>query len=396
MFLKDGARQQVVIGTLLFCLLFVKITAFVTGVLLVGYAVVSRRIGFWRTSATAVVCLVAIGFVELASGLVSAYGYNVLQLANLNEATFGLRIWAYAGNHLDIFVPAVLAAALLANSAVAATGISNLRLPQILDSEAAWLIVALAAAYVFEIQNTGNLEYIYVWPVVLLALQRMNREAAGQHGIVVILLAALCLPTAVNYLQRAAQTFAASLSYTRLAAPALGPLAQVSARPIFVQRASALSQHYAQNREAYRKLAQKGLDHSDILSAEPDFQAGWLVNASDAIVALRAFEANTGRRFDSVYTLDFTDPFSFALGREPIRFVPIGVDVLRTLPRNDPRMLRSIAAATAILLPLCPLTSMREELARRMAPALEGRQRISLTPCYDLLVRQGSDFAARQ
>ncbi len=399
LFLPGRKRLYFIIGTVMLALFLTKITGFVSGALIIGYALVAGRLRFLPLTICTLAVCVLLWVIELVSGLITGYLTNLLQLASLNDGSFLRRFRPFVGNHLDIFLPLWIAAFLLMlsawqerNSELSKDGVV-VRVRATLDSGGGWLIAVPLLATFFEIQNTGSQEFIYCWPAALIVLHdawlnpvRYRRGLFAVTAIIGVLLIS-------NILHRGLQTILASTTYNNLDAPELGALGQVSGRQTYFARAIALNQHYVDTREAYRKLASQGLAHSDILTAEVDFQIGWLMNAAAAASAIVKFEANTGRRLATLYSIDFTDPFPFLLDREPIRFVQIGLDVRRTLPVNDQRMLNSIARAHGILVPLCPVMPMRESLLKAFAPSLEGRQRISLTPCWDLLIRNGSDFA---
>jgi hypothetical protein len=397
LFVGNRLLLQVVIGLALLSLFFMKITGFVSGVLLVGYAFLAGRVRFTDTVLCALAVIIALGVIELSTGIVTAYLQNVIQLAGLNEGSFIRRFRPFVGSHLELFLPLSLAVLLLALIAIrenSTEGNVAARLRRLLDSDPAWLAAIVICAFIFEIQNTGSQEFIYIIPAVMLTLHRLwYSQHVWRFGIIAIL-AAMSLPLFTTVAYRGVQTLISQTTYQKLDQPVLGPLGRVSSRSSFFLRAAAMNRHYVEARDSYRKLANEGISHSDILTAEPDFQLAWLINTAAAVRALLAFEANSGRQLQTIYTFDFTDPMPFLLGRRPIRYVQIGLDAIRTLPPKDERMLKSIAAADGILVPLCPIMPMREEIAKRFAPATEGRQRISLTPCWDLLIRNGSDFAS--
>lgn len=399
LYLPGRKRLYFIIGTVMLGLFLTKITGFVSGALIIGYALIAGRLRFMPLILWALAVIVILAVLELASGLVTGYLTNLLQLASLNEGSFSRRFRPFTGNHLDIFIPMGIAALLLAVTAWQRpiedrpkTGAVT-RVRGALDSGGGWLLAVPLLGAFFEIQNTGSQEFIYCWPAALIVLRSVWHNPVRFRAGLTAALAFTAILLIGNILHRGLQTILASTTYRHLDAPELGALGQVSARPNYFNRAIALNQHYADTREAYRKLAGQGVPHSDILTAEPDFQLGWLMNTAAAARAIINFEINTGRRLETLYSIDFTDPFPFMLDRKPLRFVQIGLDVRRTLPQGDKRMLSSIASAHGILVPLCPVMPMRETLLKAFAPALEGRQRISLTPCWDLLIRNGSDFA---
>lgn len=398
-FVTSRIKIHIIIGCVAFSLFVLKITAFAAGVIIIGYAIFASRIRVLDIIITALIVIACLGVIEFFTGIVSAYLNSILQLASLNEDSFSRRYKAFAGNHLDFFVPVLAAACLLAiyewrsrNRMIGAKRFTNFRIG--LSSNALWLILISASAFLFEIQNTGSQAFIYVLPFLLFIFVKVwDSNIKFNYALMTaIFLAGISIVGGA--LHRSLQTLLASTGYETLRLPELGPLGMVKARQVFFVRANGLIQHFADSKEFYQKLVQRGLSHSDILSSEPDFQIAWLINSAAAVRAIQRFEIETGRRIETLYTFDFTDPIPFLLERRPIRFVQIGLDAQRTLPRNDARMLSSISSVEAILVPQCPLTPMREAIRKKFSAALEGRQKIVLTPCWDLWLRSSSSFAA--
>lgn len=92
-------------------------------------------------------------------------------------------------------------------------------------------------------------------------------------------------------------------------------------------------------------------------------------------------------RFDTIFSLNFTNPFPYLMDRNAPKGVPIGADPSRTVPEPSPFVLSEIAATDLILYPKCPITISNLELYEVYAATLDTRQRIALSPCWDGLIR---------
>jgi hypothetical protein len=388
LFVRNRKLLTGLVAALMLALFLTKVTGAVAGAMLVGYAVLVGRLRFGEALLAAVAVLAALALLDLATGLVRAYLDNILSLLALNTGTLLPRVLTVASTKFNVIAPCL---ALLGVLAVAALrdwrggGLAAVR--AIGDTPLGWLAVALGALAFFETQNTGSLEFIGLWPVLLLVLLEWRQSADRLRPLVLVLALAVALPSLVIYVERSARAVLAAPSHVALALPDLGPLGRVGVKRETAARAAGMMEHYAAQQASYRDLVARDLQASAILYSETDFQATWLLTIQQAVSAIRSWEGASGRRLNGVFTLDFVDPLNWLLDREPPRHVPVGLDPGRSNPDTGAQALAALATTDAILLPKCPLTPARATIAAHFADALKGRTLVTLAPCWDMYVR---------
>ena len=102
-----------------------------------------------------------------------------------------------------------------------------------------------------------------------------------------------------------------------------------------------------------------------------------------------ALEARTGKRYASLYTLEFVDVMPLLLRRIPVKGLSVAYEPARGYPRGKyPEMLAALATTEAILVPHCPDTPARLDMVEAVGSVLKDRTRLALTPCWDLYERR--------
>lgn len=386
----DARRLQVGLVVLLMLTLFlVKVTGAVSGAFLVGYAVLAGRMRLRDASVAAVLVIAVLAPLDFVTGIVRAYVDDILILLGLNTGALLPRFLTVASVKFNVVGPSLLLLAALAYAAwLEGSRLTLVQLRRLLASPLGWFAAVLLALTLFETQNTGSLEFIGLWPVLLLILIEWSGRSDRLGRIVTVLVLMVALPSALIFVERGARAVIGAVNYKALAVPDLGPLGRVSVKPDIAERAVVMLEHYAAQQAGYRDLVQRGELPSYILYSEIDYQATWLLEVQQGITAIRAWEAANRRRLDSLFTLDFTDPFNQLLDRRPPRHVPIGVDPGRTTPEIDPPTLESLNQVDAILVPKCPLTTARDTIATHFSEALRGRRLVALAPCWDMYLKE--------
>lgn len=383
-----GAMLTGLVAALMLTLFLVKITGALAGTMLVGYAVLAGRMRLRDAAIAAGAVVAALLALDLATGLVRAYVGDILTLVALNSGTLLPRILTVASVKFNVIGPALLLLGVLVLAVWRERQpVTLVWLRALADSPLGWLAVTFVALLFFETQNTGSLEFIGLWPVLLLILLEWWGRQNRLRPLVLVLALAATLPSLVIYVERAARAVLGAPSHVGLDLPGLGPLGRVSVKPETAERATAMLAHYAAHQDAYRDLVTRGLDPSAILYSEIDYQATWLLEVQQGVSAIRDWEVASGRRLNGVFALDFVDPFNRLLGREPPRHVPIGIDPGRSNPGLTDQAREALAATDAILLPKCPLTPARGMIAAHFAEALHGRKRVALAPCWEMYLR---------
>lgn len=389
LFVRGRALMIGLVAALMLTLFLVKITGAVAGAMLVGYAVLVGRIRLREALLAAGAVLLVLGGLDLATGIVRAYVEDILTLVALNTGTLLPRFLTVASVKFNVIGPCLLLLGVLALACWRQRPALSLQgLRGVADSAFGWLAAALVALAFFETQNTGSLEFIGLWPVLLLVLLDWRASEDRLRPLVLVLTLAVALPSLVIYLERSARAVLGATSYVGLDVPELGPLGRVSVKRETATRAAGMLEHYAAHQASYRDLVARDLQPSAILYSEIDYQATWLLEIQQAVAAIRRWETAENRRLNGVFTLDFVDPINRLLDREPPRYVSIGLDPGRTNPADDPGTLAALAATDAILMPKCPLTPARAVIAKHFAASLQGRALVALAPCWDMYLRR--------
>ena len=390
LFVPRRALRIALVAVLMLTLFLTKVTGAVSGTLLVGYAALAGRMRFRDALAAAALVLLALGLLEIATGLSSAYLSDILTLLGLNTGTLLPRFLTVASVKFNVIGPALLLLAVLA-AAAWRDGLPSTRAGwrALADAPIGWFAAGLAALALFETQNTGSLEFIGLWPILLpLMTDWWQRRDAAMRPLVLVLALAVALPSAVICVERGMRALMGASSYAALDLPDLGPLGRVSVKPDIAARAAAMLDHYATHRESYDDLVRRDILPSYILFSEIDYQATWLLEIQQAVTAIKAWESANKRALNGFFTFDFVDPLNYLMERTPPRAVPVGVDPGRSTPELEPGMLEALRRTDAILMPKCPVTTQRAEIREHFAAALEGRERIALAPCWDMYLRK--------
>lgn len=389
-FTQRRGLQIALVAVLMLALFLTKVTGAVSGTLLVGYATLSGRMRFRDAAAAAALVLLALGVLELATGLSSAYVLDILTLLGLNTGTLLPRFLTVASVKFNVIGPSLLLLAALAyatwRDGLPAT-LAGWR--ALADAPIGWFAAGLFALALFETQNTGSLEFVGLWPILLpLLLDWWERRDDRMRPVVLVLVLAVTLPSAVICAERGMRALMSAPSYVALDVPDLGPLGRISVKPDIAARAAAMLDHYATQPESYRDLLRRDILPSYILYSEIDYQATWMLEIQQAIGAIRAWERASKRELNGFFTFDFVDPLNVLLQRTPPRVVPVGVDPGRSTPDLEPGTVEALRQTDAILMPKCPVTTPREMIRSHFATALEGRERIALAPCWDMYLRK--------
>ncbi len=224
-------------------------------------------------------------------------------------------------------------------------------------------------------------------PVLLPVMMRAWCDGGRLNVVVLALAVATVLPHMVKIVHRTARVAASAPIYQPVPADNLGPFGRLSAKREYLERARSLLEHQARFPQAYAFFAERDQLPTVIHYSEIDQQIAWLISLDRAIAALKRHEAETGRRYASLYSADFTDLFAPTLGRGMPRRLALGLDPGRTFPPPDAATVAELARVEGILVPHCPDTTARRIILERFQPALAGRTAIPLTPCWTLMAR---------
>ena len=385
LFVESRALLTTLVAVLMVALFLVKVTGPVSGAALVGYAVLAGRMRFRDAAIAAGAVIACLGLIELATGLVFAYLEDILDLAMLNSASFLRRFLTLGSIKFNVIAPCLALIGVLAYAARR----DRLSPRSLLASPLGWLSASLFALVLGETQNSGSLEFIGLWPVLILILKDYHHKSGDQlRPWVLMLVMAVSLPSAVIFLERGARAVIAAPRYQALDVPDVGPLGRVSLKPELAQRAVGQLEHYVKYYDASADLVRRGLLPSATLFSEIDHQATWLLEVQQGLDAIKRWEATNRRQLNGFFALDFISPFNHLLGRAAPQHVALGIDTERTNPKVTREMLEALRDIDAIMRPKCPYEVKRAAIWTQFAQALEGRQLISLAPCWDMYLRK--------
>lgn len=388
-FLPGGRRKTTLAGFMLLALFGIKITGFMLGVGLVVHAALAGQMR-WRSLGVMLAALgVALAVFDAATGVVTAYLADIASLVAMNKGSLLSRFLTVASLEFDVLAGGTLLVLVLGLTqwrGIASTSLllSASFITALANSHAARILVPLVGGALFESQNTGSQEFIFLWPMLQTVAMAWWRKPDAARPLVLFLVVATILPHAMKILHRTARAVASAPIYLPLAAPELGALGRVSAKRELMARADILLEHYVTHRSAYTALSDRNELPSAIVFSEIDFQLAWLKGVDQAIAALKAHEASTGRHHVSLTSLDFVDVFAPLMRRSAPLHMPIGLDAFRTFPEPDASILDDLAKVEGILVPTCPVLHSRRIILERFAPALAGRPVVELTPCWTL------------
>ncbi|MDY8109185.1 hypothetical protein U0C82_08515 [Fulvimarina sp. 2208YS6-2-32] len=379
-------------------LFLTKITGFAAGGLLCAFAVLAGRVaireGFLILSGFAAILLA----LQLADGVTLAYVNDLLTLAAMNEGVLLQRFLQAGSLHFGIVASAGLLCAVLlfaerrdlADAAGSLTPRALLPgLARLFDRGSMWLGVGLVAGLFFETQNTGSQPFVFIWPIVLAILVNVGHLKGKLLVACLALAAATTLPSLVSTLQKAARALVGQMNYVAIDLPNLKTLDQVSQRAEIVDRSATVLNLYKRHPATFQAFADDRILPDFTFYTAPDMHLTWLRAIDDGVEAIRAYEAANDVRFETIFSLNFTNPFPYLMDRDAPKGVPIGADPSRTVPQPNAFVLSEIARTDLVLYPKCPITISNVELYGVYEAVLDTRTRISLSPCWDGLLRQG-------
>lgn len=384
-FMRGGPRFALFCALAMLALFLTKITGFLVGGLIGLGALLAGRISLANLVLAAIAFLLPLVVIELGTGMISAYIRDILDLIAMNQDALLPRFLTVASGKLDVLMPAGL---LLLVMVWADLNYAS-KPRRFFDRSFWWFGISLLGGTILETQNTGSQEFIFIWPVLLMAYNRLP-QVIDRTKIAFLVLAAFCtVPTISKVAHKTLRSVAVAPTYVTPDVPELRNMQQVSTRKDVMERAVLLENHYATQGAAYIDLANQGQLPSWQLYSELDYQTYWIISADILVKALLQFETDNQIRLQSLMTLDFVNPFPWILDRDATRKIQIGADPFRTVRQVSADALEAVRATDGVLRPKCPVTTGRRMLEERYAAALGGRQVVALDPCWDLLLRPG-------
>jgi hypothetical protein len=396
LFVGNRALAAVLAIIIVAALFLTKITACLISVVLVAQALISGKLSLRWTVYSIFSFGLALLLIEFKTTLISHYVQDIIELVGMNTGFLLPRILTVLSQKLNVILPAgLLVATIVWIDRLAIfemiKGLLTKRFAPSFQSLAGhdfmWLLALLIGGLVFETQNTGSHEFILLWPAILVFFRRLPLPWNGSSVPALVLIAATVLPTPITVAHRTLRTILSAPKYQAIAAPLLGPVGRLSAKPEIMLQSRAMLSHYADSRASFERMAKRNVLPSYILFSEIDFQISWVVSTQEAAAALLAYEKEKNIRLEKIVTLDFVDPLPFMLKRTPLKDLSIGNDPDRTLAKLGAHVIAEVNSADAILIPLCPVTNARNLISNAYAKDLSNRRIVALTPCFNMLVR---------
>jgi len=387
-FVRNQALMVFLVAMLMLTLFLIKITGFAAAGLICLVALLAGRVHLVGAIASAVIFAAALGGLELATGLVAAYLGDIAALLEINDASLASRLVQGASRVGGIVIFAGFLCALLVFVLPARPSAGQPLWRAVCDHPVVWLGAVLTGGVFFESQNTGSQELIALWPVAILALGRMFAEDGGNGAKAGVALLAACtvLPPAVQTVQHAARANVAMIRQAPLEHENLRSMGQVMVRPRKLQRRERMRAHYVEHPEATRAIAMRRELPAYVLYSEHGFQIGLMQDADELVGTLKRLEAD-GLQYETIMTLDFSNPFPWLLDKSGPRHIAIGADPYRAVPKPDADVYNAVADADIVLEPQCPYRDNNRQLYGIYAPALTGHIKVRLTDCYMAYVR---------
>lgn len=396
-FVRGRAALAVLLAWLLTALFLTKITGFAAGGVMVAFAFVVGRIPIRMAVTVALAFFALLAALEATTGVTTAYLGEIRLLLTENSGSIVSRFFTVASQYFDVLAPAAALVLVLLVPALKSgpdgwrnRAGSRLEAAQkFLNQPFLWVAVLAFAGMAYETQNTGSQGFILLWPALLALIGGRPEFSARTRAVVTLLVAVIALPVASHFGLRAVRAVLAQATNTHLSGENLKALGKVTAKGEFFAEAE---------KERAWLIANKGENYLDGPAgdttsyrpfAEIDYQLLWLREVDEAVSAIHAREARTGKRAESILSVDFVNVFPYLLDRHPTRFMSLGATPGRTGHGLEPATAAAIEATDLVLVPRCTATMLSTELLALAQPALGNREKISLTPCYDAYERTG-------
>lgn len=396
-FVRSQRLLTILMALCMLALFFTKISGFAVGGLICLFAFAAGRVQLVSALASGLLFLAVIGAVEIATGLVSAYVDSIRALLALNTKSITSQLASKFAQNFKVILPVIVLIGLYVildwrgwlvrlTSTVKQPGRASFN--RLLDNHAAWLAVLLVAGVLYESQNWGSQDMIFVWPVLLAVIADIGlADLSPTRKFVIRLVAfAAIIPVTLIVAERSVRAWAGVIRNQPLEHQNLKTLGSVSMRYFQLRRAEVFARIYPQHRAGYEAIAAAEVLPSYALFSQFKYQIGYLMHIDDAVGAIREMESATGARFDTMFHISFTNPFPWLMDRSAPKYVAIGADPFRAVPVPDERVLNSVAAVDIALFPTCPVIYTNEVLLELYGGALAGHKRIRLTRCYDAFV----------
>ena len=396
-FVRSQRTLCLIVTLCMLALFLIKVTTFVVAVPFCLLALAAGRLRLGSAVVSAALFLAALAVLELLTGVVSAYIGDILALLSLNSGNMLMPLLSNVMRNLKTLLPVGVLILLLVvvdrrswaerfRALVARPGPTSLA--HLLDHPICWLVLACVTGVVYESQNFGSQDLIFVWPILLAVIADTRLpDATPRWRFAVTLLAFVAMvPVTMAVAERAGRASLGALASEPLQHDNLKTLGAVGVRTYRRDMAETFSQIYPDHRPTYEAIAAADVLPSYALFSEFKFQIGYLMHMDDAVAAIRALEADGQVRFDTLFHLSFTNPLPWLMDRSAPKHVAIGADPYRAVPPPDDQVVAAVSDVDIALYPTCPVIANNTRLLAIYAEALAAHRVVRLTRCYDAFV----------
>lgn len=398
-FIRNPFVQALLLALCGIALILGKITAFAAALIIVGFGFLSGLVGFFALVASLVLFAGALVGLEFQTGIISSYLQSIWDLAQSNQSVLLPKFLTVFSQRMDVvFACGLLILALFFTDIFGARNRAEPtpvfkpywhKFTDLVSHDYFALGFVLLAGIFYETQNTGSQAFIMLWPVILMILFFRASPERLPNLFIIVLAMATVLPTFTKLTHKGLRTIAVAPTYDSLEHKNLGILGNVSAKDIFLERIEPMKEFYTKGKWQLRNLSENEVLPSSIIFSEPDFQILWYHLMDEAIDSIYQYEAENNVKFETIFTIDFTNPFPFLMNRNAPLHVQIGADSGRTLGEMSEKVSNSVQNADIILRPTCPILFTVDEIYQIYKEAIDiNHKRIRLNDCYDAFIKK--------
>lgn len=398
-FIRNPFVQALLLALCGIALILGKITAFAAALIIVGFGFLSGLVGFFALVASLVLFAGALVGLEFQTGIISSYLQSIWDLAQSNQSVLLPKFLTVFSQRMDVvFACGLLILALFFTDIFGARNRAEPtpvfkpywhKFTDLVSHDYFALGFVLLAGIFYETQNTGSQAFIMLWPVILMILFFRASPERLPNLFIIVLAMATVLPTFTKLTHKGLRTIAVAPTYDSLEHKNLGILGNVSAKDIFLERIEPMKEFYTKGKWQLGNLSENEVLPSSIIFSEPDFQILWYHLMDEAIDSIYQYEAENNVKFETIFTIDFTNPFPFLMNRNAPLHVQIGADSGRTLGEMSEKVSNSVQNADIILRPTCPILFTVDEIYQIYKDAIDiNHKRIRLNDCYDAFIKK--------
>jgi hypothetical protein len=398
-FIRNPVMQGLLLALCGTALILGKVTAFAAALIIVGFGFLAGFVTFFSLITSIVLFAGALAGLEYQTAIISSYLQSIWDLAQSNQSVLLPKFLTVFSQRMDVVFACGLLILVLFFSDIFGKHKRQEPTPvfkpywykftDLVSHDYFALGFVLIAGIFYETQNTGSQAFIMLWPVILMILFFRATPERLPNMFIIVLAMATVLPTFTKMTHKGLRTLAVSPTYDSLEHKNLGILGNVSAKDVFLERVEPMKEFYIKGKWQLGNLSKSEVLPGSIIFSEPDFQLLWYHLMDEAIDSIYEYEAKNGVKFETVFTLDFTNPFPFLMNRNAPKHVQIGADASRTLGEMTEEISASVQNADIILRPTCPILFSVEDIYQIYKDAIEiNHKRIRLNDCYDAYIKK--------